>query len=304
MSERKPGVEYPTLPNGEKNPKYVDLCDEDPPIAGQKYVCLSFISPESILKKREIFLFEKFVQQWDMSKSLEKFRDFMSFMSFKYNLDVEKVMADLQDFVNEEEAKLKESAQPVEDDYKNFIDKNEERLNNDFNRAHEFQTSVRGVKIRGVFSTQEEAERNCKKLRERDPTHDIYLGQVGVWMPFEPDAYKTGRVDFLEPELNRLHEEKMKNEARAKDAFEQRVKDAKRKAIEENIEKAKKSGNKLTQTIDEDGNLIGVNTMSFDDRTVADDKEREEYNKSVYENAQKTSSEQKVFSTSDTDPVV
>ena len=23
------------LPTGEKNPKYVDLCDEDPPIAGQ-----------------------------------------------------------------------------------------------------------------------------------------------------------------------------------------------------------------------------------------------------------------------------
>ena len=164
-------------------------------------------------------------------------------------------MGDLQEFVKEEEPKLKESAQVVEDDFKNFMDKNEERLNTNFHREHEFQTSVRGVKIRGVFSTQEEAERNCQKLRERDPAHDIYLGQVGVWMPFEPDAYKTGRIEFLEPELNRLHEEKIKNEAEAKNAFEQRVKDAKRKAIEENIEKAKKSGNKLTQTIDEQGNL-------------------------------------------------
>lgn len=294
--DRKPGVEYPTLPNGEKNPKYIDLCDEDPPIAGQKFVCLSFVSPESILKDRKIYLFEKFVQQWDMSKSLEKFRDFTNFLSYKYNLDVEKVMTDLNDFVKEEESALKQSAQVIEDDYKTFLDKNEERWNLEFNRQHNFQTSVRGVKIRGVFSTQEEAERNCQRLRERDPAHDIYLGQVGVWMPFEPDAYKTGRIDFLEPELNKLHEEKIKNEAKAKDAFEQRVKDAKRKAIEENIEKAKKSGNKLTQTIDEQGNLVGVNTMSFDDRDVADEKEREDYNRQVVENAQK-----KEFSTSDAD---
>lgn len=70
--------------------------------------------------------------------------------------------------------------------------------------------------------------------------------------------------------MNRLHEEKLKNEVLAKEEFDQRVKDSKRKAIEENILLAKKSGNKLTQTLDENGNLIGVNTMNFDDREVAD----------------------------------
>ena len=34
----------------------VDLLDEDKPIAQQKYVCLSFISPENIIKKKEEFL--------------------------------------------------------------------------------------------------------------------------------------------------------------------------------------------------------------------------------------------------------
>ena len=32
--------------DGQINPKYIDLCDEDQPIAGQKFACLSFISPE------------------------------------------------------------------------------------------------------------------------------------------------------------------------------------------------------------------------------------------------------------------
>jgi hypothetical protein len=91
----------------------------------------------------------------------------------------------------------------------------------------------------------------------------------------------------MEPELNRLHQEKTANEIKAKEAFDQRVKDAKRKAIEENVRKARESGNKLTQTLDDQGNLVGVNTMNFDDREVADDKAKDEYNKAVFDNANK-----------------
>ena len=39
------------LPNGVKNPKYIDLLDEDKDVAGQKFVCVSFVSPEKILKR-------------------------------------------------------------------------------------------------------------------------------------------------------------------------------------------------------------------------------------------------------------
>ena len=44
-----------------ENNKYVDLLDEDKPIAGQKFACLSFISPEKILKtKRIIYIWRIF----------------------------------------------------------------------------------------------------------------------------------------------------------------------------------------------------------------------------------------------------
>jgi len=257
------------LPNGSSNPKYVDLCDEDQPIAGQKFACMSFISPEKILKKREVFIFDSFVKQWDFTKSMEKFFDFLHFVAYKYNLDVEKLIADFNEFTKEEESKLKLGT--VEDDYKSFLDKNEDKLNEKFNREHSFQTSVRGLKIRGVFSTQEEAELKCKSLREYDPNHDIFVGPVGVWVPWDPDAYKTGKVEFMEEELNQLHQEKLKNETKAKQEFEQRVKDAKKKAIEDNIKSAEKSGNVLTQTLDAQGNLIGVReTIDFDEREAAE----------------------------------
>ena len=269
--------ERKTLPNGKKNPKYVDLCDEDQPIAGQKFCCMSFVSPEKILKKREVLLFNSFVKNWDFSKSMERYQDFLQFLSFKYHLKVEDVIADFNDFIKEEGDKIKTSG--VEDDYKNFVDKHEEKFNEQFNRDHSFQTSVRGLKVRGVFATQDEAENKCKALRKQDPNHDIFVGPVGIWIPWDPDAYKTGKVEFLEEELNQLHHEKIKNEMLAKEEFDKRVMDTKRKAIEENINLAKKSGNVLTQTIDEDGNLIGVKEkVNFDEREAADVESAKLYN--------------------------
>jgi len=261
--------ERKNLPNGEKNPKYIDLCDEDQPIPGQKFACISFISPERVLKNRNVFLFDEFVKQWEFKKSTDKFFDFINFISYKYSLNLENVVQDYTDFVKDEEIKLKENG--VVDDFHTFLDKNEERLNENFNKENQFQTSVRGLKIRGSFHTQEEAELNCKKLREIDPNHDIFVGPVGIWIPWDPDAYKTGRVEFMEEELNQLHNEKIKNEAKAKEDFEKRIRETKRKAIQDNIEMAKKSGNILTQTIDENDNLVGVKeTINFDDREAAD----------------------------------
>lgn len=278
--------ERKTLPNGKTNPKYVDLCDEDTSIAGQKFVCLSFVSPEKILKKRETFLFDQFIQQWDFTKSLSKFFDFLHFMAYKYNLKIDDLISDFNDFAKEEEIKTKSVS--VEDDFKNFLDKQEDTLTQQFQKEHAFQTSTRGLKVRGVYATQEEAEMRCKKLREADPNHDIFVGPVGMWVPWDPDAYKTGRVEFMEEQLNQLHQEKLKNEEKAKQEFDQRIKDTKRKAIEENIKLAEKSGNMLTQTMDENGNLVGVKeTINFDERDVADTATTDIRNELLIKNALK-----------------
>ena len=99
----------------------------------------------------------------------------------------------------------------------------------------------------------------AKLLREADPNHDVFVGPIGMWMPWDPEAYKTGRVEYMEDELNQLMSEKNKNDVNAKSAFEERVKETKKKAIKDNMDKAEKSGNVLTQTVDDAGNLIGIN---------------------------------------------
>ena len=270
------GVTPKYLPDGKENTKYVDLLEEDKPIAGQKFVCLSFVSPEHIIKQKEQFLFEEFVKQWDYKKSMEKFTQFLNFVSFKYSLSFDKLTADFQEFTKEEGETIRAtSATLISDDYKTFLDNNEDELEQKFGEKHGFQTSTRGIKVRGVFATQGEAELRCKLLREVDPNHDIYVGQVGMWVPFHPEAYKTGRVEYMEETLNQLMSDKKKNEETAKQEFDKRVREARQKAIEENMKKAEESGNKLTQTINADGDLVGIsNAANFDgldeDSTVDD----------------------------------
>jgi hypothetical protein len=246
--------------NGKQNPKYVDLLEEDKPIAGQKFACVSFVSPENILKQKEIFFFEEFLKKCDLNKSMEKFVQFLNFVSFKYNISFDDLTTDFKEFVKEEKETLTKTS--MKDEYKTFLDNNEEELEKTFGINNQFQTSTRGLKIRGVYPSLEEAELRCKMLREIDPNHDVYVGPVGLWMPWEPEAYKTGRVEYMEDELNQLMHEKTKNESNAKSAFDQRVKETKQKAIEENIKNAEKSGNTLTQSIDNEGNLIGVTNSS------------------------------------------
>ena len=246
--------------NGKPNPKYIDLLDEDKPIAGQKFVCVSFLSPEKILKRKDLFMFQEFLRQWDYSKSMEKFIAFLYFLSVKYHVDFDALTEDLKEFVSEEKQELQ--AFNVYDDFKTFVDNKEDELTAKFNKENGFETNVRGLKVRGCFPTLEEAELRCKLIREDDPNHDVFVGPVGLWMPWDPEAYKTGRVEYIEEHLNQLMSEKNKNETNAKKEFDTRIREAKEKAISDNMKKAELSGNALTQTIDEQGNLINIANMN------------------------------------------
>jgi hypothetical protein len=268
--------------NKKQNPLYVDLLEEDKPISGQKFVCVSFVSPEKILKQKEAFFFQEFLKRWDFNKSMEKFVQFLNFISYKYSLTFEDLTNDFNEFITEEKENLiKDNS--FENDYKTFVDKCEEELENAFNKKHNFQTCTRGLKVRGSYSTQEEAELRCKLLREVDPNHDILVGPVGVWMPWDPEAYKTGKVEYLEEELNQLMAEKNKNESFAKASFEQRIKETKQKAMEENKAKAEKSGNKLTQTIDENGNLIGIKNLNTQEKNLGETVTLEDLQTTLFE---------------------
>jgi hypothetical protein len=258
----------------------VDLLDEDRPIAEQKFVCLSFVSPEKEIKRKEMFQLQEFTKQYHFTKSAELLTKYSNFLSFKYGLDQEEIMNDLKEFSASE---IDEMRHDVQGDYDQFLDKNEASLEEQFSKDHKFQTSVRGIKVRGVFPSQSEAELRCKMLREVDPNHDVYVGPVGIWVPFHPDAYKTGKVEYLEKELNELMHEKNKNDEKAKLAFEQRVKEKKLKAMDENMKTAQEHGNKLTQTINEKGELVSIENMNTTEKNLGVNATMEDIRKEMFE---------------------
>jgi len=260
--------------------KYVDLLDEDKPIAEQKFVCLSFISPEDVIKNKQLFYFEQFVKQYNFTKSMEKFTQFINFVSFKYEIKSDDLHEQFNTFVETERNNLPTT---VEDDYKFFMDNNETKLDEKYGEEHNFQTSVRGLKVRGVFPTQKEAELRCKMVREFDPNHDVYVGPVGLWVPFHPDAYKTGKVEYLEKELNDLMGEKNKNEEINKIKFENRVKESKLNAIQENMKKAEETNNRLTQTINEKGELVTIKNMNTQEKNLGINASLEDIRKELFE---------------------
>lgn len=258
----------------------VDLLDEDKPLAQQKFVCLSFVSPEKIIKKKDEYFFEKFLETYDLNKSMSKFVQFVNYVSYKYNINSDELLQEYESFIKSEQLKL---SNELPDDYKNYVDKNEDELEQTFTKENEFQTSVRGLKVRGVFPTQEEAELRCKMIRQVDPNHDVYVGPVGIWIPFHPESYKTGKVEYLEKELNDLMHEKNKNEEKAKDEFDKRVKESKIKAIENNIKKAKENDNKLTQTINEKGELVSIENMNTQEKLLGVNASIDEIKRELFE---------------------
>ena len=258
----------------------IDLLDEDKPIAEQRFACLSFVSPEKIIKQKDIFCFQEFTKQYHFNKTAELLTKYSNFLSFKYGLNQEEVSEDLKQFSEGEKEEMREN---VQEEYDQFLDKNEAKLEEDYANENGFQTSVRGIKVRGVFPTQQEAEMRCKMLREYDPNHDVYVGPVGVWVPFHPDAYKTGKVEYLEKELNELMHEKNANEEKAKQAFDARVKESKLKAIDENMKKAEEHGNKLTQTINDKGELVSIENMTSTEKHLGVDATMEDIQNELFE---------------------
>jgi hypothetical protein len=234
-----------------------DYLDVDKEIPNQKWVCISFLSPEKILKKKDQYFFSEFMKYFDFrfkSELIEKFlgeanlerkrdwdtfektitdkideinlakkegkpfdeinpADVVSEMKTRF-LCLEKNMSDWEKFLKENRPEFIDKT--IEDAYTDFMFQHKKTLEEKFHEANDFQTTVRGVKIRGVYPSQKEADIRSKVLQKLDKRHNIFIGQVGYWLPWDPEAHEVGKQEYAEKELNDLmgkyHENELKKE--------------------------------------------------------------------------------------------
>jgi hypothetical protein len=217
-----------TIPTSEE-----DFLEVDGPVSGQNYCCVSFISPENTLKQKELFLFHKYMTQrcgeWDkkLGEVIEKASDDLK----------EKFQKEIQTDLHNQ---LRFTYEGFKSSYDDFIYKYGDELDKQYNDSCNFKTNVRGVKVRGVYDTYREAEIRAKVLQRRDRSFHVFVGQVGYWLPWDPNADKVANEEYLEEELNTLMKEYKENEVRKDMFYEEQKREKVQDAMRERIDHEKK----------------------------------------------------------------
>jgi len=224
-----------------------DYLSEDPEISSQKIVLLSFLSPEKILANKEQFLFKKFLSdynlQWRTKKlevwlaakvqeinskldilasGLERQADLSGSSSSSVDvsglpqkirdscLRVDRMVEDFQQHVRKNLEEIQVS--DINREYDDFIFEKSSALEEEFFAANDFKTTIRGIKVRGVFSSEAEASVRAKRLQRSDPNFNIYMGSVGKWMAWEPEPGKVTTQEYANEQLNTLMKKYKDNE--------------------------------------------------------------------------------------------
>ena len=190
-----------------------DFLEVDTQIGGQNYCCLSFVSPEDVIREKNIQFIHKFL------KTIAK----------NYDLDQDSIV----------------------DKYKDFLYINEDKLEEEYNSENDFQTNVRGVKVRGTYSTLKEAQVKAARLQKSDPNFSVYIGQVGYWLPWNPRSDKIDGQEYAEGELNELVKKYRENQENKDLHFRENIDYVKEQQIKRNEDHK----NKITEQVND--NLMG-----------------------------------------------
>ena len=87
------------------------------------------------------------------------------------------------------------------------------------------KTDKFGIKIRGAFSTRDEAANHAKRLQKEDSTFDIYVVDMYKWLLIPPDSSKIDDVHYTNEKLEEIMVGYKENQAQAAKMFEERKRD-------------------------------------------------------------------------------
>jgi hypothetical protein len=245
----------PTTPDAADKPKV--FLEGDDEIRGQKYVCLSFLTPNrGILRRKELFFFHKFLEFYNMDYRIRatetfitgQFREMQNVLSdvdlLLRNADstdvsankslaltlsekitklrgevAQRSAADLESHVKANLADFKESS--IVESYEKYMLMHRARLEDEFHKASDYQTTMHGLKVRGVDSTSEQATARAKTLNKKDPYFNVYVADVGEWLPWDPEPEEVKDQEYQSDDLNKLMRAYRENAEKRDEFFEE-----------------------------------------------------------------------------------
>lgn len=262
--------------------------EPDDEIRGQKFVCLSFLSPEKVLKDKHIYFISKFLEFFTLDYKVRATESFvmeqlrvlqealgnvhMDLENLQFatkvsglnktavtdlsgaeaNTDLsgsgveaetppvdvpkalkdladklaktrsdlaQKTAADLDAHVKANMADFRESS--IQEAYDRYMVVNRQKLEDEFHKENQFRTTVRGLKVRGVYSTHEQATARAQQLHKKDPNFSVYVAELGQWLPWDPEPDDVEDQTYGNEQLNTLMRSYRENAAKRDEFFEE-----------------------------------------------------------------------------------
>ncbi len=205
-----------------------DFLEADAQIRGQNFVCLSFISPEKILKNKEVFKVTKFLEF--LFKDSNSLAADGTVIPSPAQIAREKMLKDPSSITYD----------AVNEMYEDWKYTRDEDLEASFAEKNDFHTTTRGLKVRGVYETEREAKVRAQVLQRKDPSFHVFVGQVGYWLPWDPSADGVAEQEYTEGALNELVKKYKENLQQRDDHYEEVKREKLERIRKENEEKRKK----------------------------------------------------------------
>ena len=206
-----------------------DFLEVDPKIPGQNFCCLSFVSPDRVIKQKEVTFVTKFLEHL-------------------FNGD-DQYTIDMREKMTKQEEKV--SYEDVKKFYEDWKYSRNDKLEAEFYEQNDFRTTMRGLKIRGTYDTHKEASVRAQVLRRKDPSFNVFVGQVGSWLPWDPECDKIQEQEYQEQMLNDLVKKYKENMDDSNDMYDQLKEDQIKKAREELKEKKAKLAEQENEVVKE-----------------------------------------------------
>jgi hypothetical protein len=108
---------------------------------------------------------------------------------------------------------------------------------------------IRGLKVRGVFPTKQEADDFVEKLKEENDDFDIFVGEVGKWLAWDSSGEHVEDEVYREEKLQELAHEYKKNRSKAKKLQKERKTDAVTDALQANMSRRERQLRKMKKTL-------------------------------------------------------
>jgi hypothetical protein len=119
--------------------------------------------------------------------------------------------------------------------------------------------NARGIKIRGVYNTMEEAKKRCEQIRQFDKVFNVFVGEVGSWLPWDDDPETAEEAVYAEEKLNQLMKSFKEQQIKAKEYHEIR----KQQLVEQSIKSSQKDVEEKSP--DDDKNINNIIENNIED---------------------------------------